>query len=334
MWTTLFTCLVLCAHLRHAAALGERFCERDNCYRILGLEQNATLHDVKKAYRNASLTLHPDKNPAAQAAEEFNKLATAYAVLGNNESRGSYDYALAHPREHMIAYYARYGSRAYAQMKIPAHYSITGLILTISFIQYLSRKMSHEKLMRRIRQSSKYKQRMKELLNERTLANTNGSPSKPRKSVQKPRQKGLSEVSPEELEELQMQVDSECNVQGGLGPAKVQDTLGYQMLMLPVSLYKKAQWELRWHWKYTVNKEPYDAEAKEYLTRKALKLSEPRWQALEDAQREDLLSKELWVKENCEAYLAHLKKTELNAEQKAMRKYYRKAGMPLRVPED
>ncbi len=129
-----------------------------------------------------------DKNPAAQAAEEFNKLATAYAVrdvasgyhricmlslpvitdelqqlccgvssnpfelhlmvqvLGNNESRGSYDYALAHPREHMIAYYARYGSRAYAQMKIPAHYSITGLILTISFIQYLSRKMSHEKV--------------------------------------------------------------------------------------------------------------------------------------------------------------------------------------------
>ncbi len=176
-------------------------------------------------------------------------------VLGNNESRGSYDYALAHPREHMIAYYARYGSRAYAQMKIPAHYSITGLVLIISFIQYLSRKMSHEKvciapahvllwsasatskdrmprwialpesvfhvlgtqlceatnpvsnatasdeecsvcirvqLMRRIRQSSKYKQRLKELLNERTLANTNGSPSKPRKSVQKPRQKGCA----------------------------------------------------------------------------------------------------------------------------------------------
>ena len=67
-------------------------------------------------------------------------------VLGNNESRGSYDYALAHPREHMIAYYARYGSRAYAQMKIPPQYSITGLILLVSFLQYLSRKMSHEKV--------------------------------------------------------------------------------------------------------------------------------------------------------------------------------------------
>ena len=50
----------------------------------------------------------------------------------------------------------------------------------------------------------------------------------------------LNEASPEELEELQAQVDSECNVQGGLGPAKVQDTLGYQMLLLPVSLYKAS----------------------------------------------------------------------------------------------
>ena len=37
-----------------------------------------------------------------------------------------------------------------------------------------------------------------------------------------------------------MRVDSECNVQGGLGPAKVQDTLGYQMLLFPVSLYKAS----------------------------------------------------------------------------------------------
>ena len=87
-----------------------------------------------------------DKNPSREAAEQFNKLATAYQVLGSNESRTSYDYALAHPREHMLAYYRRYGSRVYAQMKIPPQYSITGLVLVISFIQYMSRKLSHEKV--------------------------------------------------------------------------------------------------------------------------------------------------------------------------------------------
>lgn len=33
-------------------------------------------------------------------------------------------------------------------------------------------------------------------------------------------------------------MDSECNVQGGLGKARMQDTLGYHMLMLPLSLYR------------------------------------------------------------------------------------------------
>ena len=37
-----------------------------------------------------------------------------------------------------------------------------------------------------------------------------------------------------------------------------------------------------------------------YLTQKALKLSEARWQALEDSQQEELLGKELWIKENCD----------------------------------
>ena len=45
-------------------------------------------------------------------------------------------------------------------------------------------------------------------------------------------------IAAEELQALEMQVDSECNVQGGLGPAKVQDTLGYQILMLPLFLYR------------------------------------------------------------------------------------------------
>ena len=47
-------------------------------------------------------------------------------------------------------------------------------------------------LMRRIRQSSKYKQRLKELLQERTQATLNGSPSKPRKAPLKPRKKGCA----------------------------------------------------------------------------------------------------------------------------------------------
>ena len=61
--------------------------------------------------------------------------------------------------------------------------------------------------------------------------------------------------------------------------------------------------QLRWHWKYGIQKEPYDEDAKQHLTRQALKLSESRWEALEDSQRQDMLSKELWVEGNCEVCL-------------------------------
>lgn len=58
--------------------------------------------------------------------------------------------------------------------------------------------------------------------------------------------------------------------------------------------------QVRWLYKYKYQKEPYDEEAKAYLTMKALNLSQTRWEALDEAEREDLLSKELWIKENCE----------------------------------
>ena len=44
------------------------------------VEQNATARQIQKAYRNASLTLHPDKNPSPTAADEFRRIANAYEV--------------------------------------------------------------------------------------------------------------------------------------------------------------------------------------------------------------------------------------------------------------
>ena len=70
--------------------------------------------------------------------------------------------------------------------------------------------------------------------------------------------------------------------------------------MTSVICLQGAEWQLRWHWRYSVQKEPYDEDAKQQLTRQALKLSETRWEALEDSQRQDVLSKELWIKGNCE----------------------------------
>jgi molecular chaperone DnaJ len=61
-------------------------------YEILGLGKNASVTDIKKAYRQLALKYHPDKNPDNKAAEEkFKEAAEAYEVLSNETKRGRYD---------------------------------------------------------------------------------------------------------------------------------------------------------------------------------------------------------------------------------------------------
>ncbi len=61
-------------------------------YKVLGVPEQATQDDIKKAYRKLAKQLHPDvnqKNPTAQ--ERFKAVSEAYAVLGNEEKRKQYD---------------------------------------------------------------------------------------------------------------------------------------------------------------------------------------------------------------------------------------------------
>lgn len=60
-------------------------------YQILGLEEDADLKAIKKAYRKLALKLHPDVNPEANTAEKFKEVAEAYEVLKDDKKRAEYD---------------------------------------------------------------------------------------------------------------------------------------------------------------------------------------------------------------------------------------------------
>jgi hypothetical protein len=55
----------------------------DNYYKILGLQKNAPLDEIKKAYREKAKILHPDKNKRPDAHEKFILLNEAYEYLHN-----------------------------------------------------------------------------------------------------------------------------------------------------------------------------------------------------------------------------------------------------------
>lgn len=60
-------------------------------YATLGLGSDATLADVKKAFRQKASLHHPDKNAAADAAQRFRAVQEAYEVLSDEAKRQAYD---------------------------------------------------------------------------------------------------------------------------------------------------------------------------------------------------------------------------------------------------
>ena len=64
-----------------------------NYYTILGLNKDASLSEIKKAYRRLAVKFHPDKNLDDDGFFEkmFKDIDEAYNILSDSEKRDEYD---------------------------------------------------------------------------------------------------------------------------------------------------------------------------------------------------------------------------------------------------
>ena len=61
-------------------------------YKALGVDQDATEKQIKKAYRKLSLKYHPDKNRGDEnAKKKFDEVRDAYECLSDRKKRSVYD---------------------------------------------------------------------------------------------------------------------------------------------------------------------------------------------------------------------------------------------------
>jgi predicted RND superfamily exporter protein len=64
-------------------------------YEYLEISKEASLEEIKKAYRTLAKKYHPDLNPDPMAGEMFRKISEAYQILSCSQKRKEYDKTLA-----------------------------------------------------------------------------------------------------------------------------------------------------------------------------------------------------------------------------------------------
>ncbi|MDT8324159.1 MAG: DnaJ domain-containing protein, partial [Bacteroidota bacterium] len=66
--------------------------QQKNYYEILGVKENASSEEIKKAYRRLAKEYHPDRHQGdAQAEAKFKEIGEAYDVLKDAGRRRKYD---------------------------------------------------------------------------------------------------------------------------------------------------------------------------------------------------------------------------------------------------
>jgi DnaJ-class molecular chaperone len=60
-------------------------------YAVLGIEVDASIAEVKNAYRKKASQFHPDKNTSPEAPARFREVKDAYDLLADPARRQAYD---------------------------------------------------------------------------------------------------------------------------------------------------------------------------------------------------------------------------------------------------
>ncbi|KHN85684.1 DnaJ -like protein dnj-2 [Toxocara canis] len=239
------------------------YCGLENCYDVLGIDRdNFQKNEVSKAYRRLAKKYHPDKvadrSKKVEAEEKFRLIATAYETLRDDETRADYDYYLDNPEQRAYNYYQYYRRRVAPKVDVRLVIFVT--VALISAFQFLSAKHKYGEALDYAMRQEKYRNGAREIAIERGLI-SDGVGRKDKKSKR------------ENVEQIIRQI--------------IEENMDIRY----------SVWYLRWIVKYCIRKEEYDDDAKLYLIRKNMGLSEGQFSCLNEAEKHSFIEEKLWMKD-------------------------------------
>ena len=297
------------------------YCGKENCYDVLGVSRDVSLGVLKRAYRKLAIKYHPDRNKDPDAVEKFQLIATAYEILKDEDQRRDYDYMLDNPEEAYYHYYRYYKHRMTPKVDVRIVLAVS--ITVISVLQYLHKIHRYDEAVKYAMQNPRFRNQALQIIHQEGLLENNKSKSKNKKSKE--------ERKKEEERVLKEIVENSIDIKGGYSKPTYQDLLWVQLLLAPYYILSYIVWLIRWICKFTVMKQEYGQEEKEYLTYKNLNLSAQYWLALDDYSKDSYMNKELWIPEKYKQYKQELEeeyriKMAENSKHKMWRRYMKKGG--------
>lgn len=134
-------------------------------YAVLEVPWGAAAADIKKAYRQKSRTVHPDRNPSPDAHAEFIALAAAYEVLSDEEQRKSYEELWVYGIPLQDRYYGQYAYKAGAP-DIPLWKVLVSLLVGITVCKWLYLEHRYRTVNRLVRKTTQFEKQVEERLRD------------------------------------------------------------------------------------------------------------------------------------------------------------------------